>query len=89
MTRRGTTDSTENLQSGALILIKNGLIYSPLYTELLSSLDPSSDYLAITVKIKGTSAVQKNPGKPVLTVKNQDFNNKIRINQKKTGKIPV
>ena len=48
MTRRGTTDSTENLEN---------LTYSPLSTQQLSSLDPSSTYLAITVKIKGTSPI--------------------------------
>ena len=50
MTRRGTTISTGNLEGGVLILVKNGLTYT-----FLSSFDPSSDYLAITVKIKGAS----------------------------------
>ena len=49
MTRRGTTNSTENLGGGVLILFKNGLIYSSLCAQHLSSLDPCSDYLAITV----------------------------------------
>ena len=53
ITRRGTTISTGNLGSGVLILVKNGLTYTSLSTQSLSSLDPSSDYLAITVKIKG------------------------------------
>ena len=48
MTRRGTTDSTENL---------GNLTYSPLSTQHLSSLDPSSTYLAIAVKIKGASPI--------------------------------
>ena len=47
MTRRGTTNSTGNLGGGVLILVKTGLSYTSL-----SSLDPSSDYLAIAVKIK-------------------------------------
>ena len=50
MTRRGTTNSTVNLGGGVLILVKNGLSYTSL-----SSLDPSSDYLAIAVKIKGAA----------------------------------
>ena len=53
MTRRGTTNSTGNLGGGVLILVKNGLTYTSLSTQSLSSLDPSSDYLAIAVKIKG------------------------------------
>ena len=53
--RRGTTDSTGNLGGSVLILVKNGLTYSFLSTQHLSSLDPSSIYLAITVKIKGAS----------------------------------
>ena len=52
MTRRGTTISTGNLGGGVLILVKNGLTYTSL-----SSLDPSFDYLAITVKIKGASPI--------------------------------
>ena len=52
MTKRGTTISTENLGGDVLILVKNGLTYTSL-----SSLDPSSDYLAITVKIKGASPI--------------------------------
>ena len=52
MTRRGTTISTENLGGGVLILVKNSLTYTSLSTQSLSSFDPSSDYLAITVKIK-------------------------------------
>ena len=55
MTRRGTTNSTGNLGSVILILFKNGLTYTSLSTQSLSSLDPSSDYLAIAVKIKGPS----------------------------------
>ena len=57
MTRRGTTDSTGNLGGSILILVKNGLTYFPLSTPLLSSFDPSSDYLAITVKIKEASPI--------------------------------
>ena len=47
MTRRGTTNSTGNLGGGVPILVKNDLSYTSL-----SSLDPSSDYLAIAVKIE-------------------------------------
>ena len=57
MTRRETTISTGNLGGGVLILVKNGLTYISLSTQSLSSLDPSSDYLAITVKIKGASPI--------------------------------
>ena len=57
MTRRGTTNSTENLKGGVLILVKNGLTYTSLSTQYLSSLDPSSDYLAIAVKVKGASPI--------------------------------
>ena len=57
MTRRGTTNSTGNLGSVVLILIKNGLTYTSLSTQSLSSLDPSSDYLAIIVKIKRASPI--------------------------------
>ena len=57
MTRRGTTNSTGNLGGGVLILLKNGLTYTSLSTQSLSSLDPSSDYLAIAVKIKGASSI--------------------------------
>ena len=57
MTKRGTTIFTGNLGSGVLILVKNGLTYTSLSTQSLSSLDPSSDYLAITVKIKGASPI--------------------------------
>ena len=57
MSRRGTTNSTGNLGDGVLILVKNGLIYSPLFTQHLFSLGPCSDYLTITVKIKGASLV--------------------------------
>ena len=57
MTRRGTTICTGNLGGGVLILVKNGLTYSLLFIQSLSSLDPSSDYLAITVKIKGASPI--------------------------------
>ena len=57
MTKRETTVSTGNLGDGVLILVKNGLTYNLLSTQLLSSLDPSSDYLAITVKIKGASPI--------------------------------
>ena len=56
MTRRRTTIFTGNLGGGVLILVKNGLTYTPLFTQLLSSFDPSSDYLATTVKIKGGEA---------------------------------
>ena len=52
MTRRGTTDSTGNLGGGVLILVKNGLTYSPLSTLHFFSLDPRSDYVAITIRIK-------------------------------------
>ena len=55
MTRRGTTISTRNLGGGVLILVKSGLTLTSLSTQSLSSLDPSSDYLSITVKIKGAS----------------------------------
>ena len=51
MTRRGTTVFAANLEGGVLMLVKNGLICTPLSTQLISSIDPSSDYLAITVKI--------------------------------------
>ena len=46
-----------NLGGGVLILIKNGLTYTSLSTQSLSSLGPSSDYLAITVKIKEASPI--------------------------------
>ena len=54
MTRRGTTNSTGNLRDSVLILVKTGLSYISLSTQFLSSLNPSSDYLAIAVKIKGS-----------------------------------
>ena len=57
MTRRGTTNTTGNLGGGVLILVKNGLTYTSLSTQSLSSLDPSSDYLAIAVKVKGASPI--------------------------------
>ena len=57
MTRRGTTISTGNLGGSVLILVENGLTYTSLSTQSLSSLDPSSDYLAVTVKIKGASPI--------------------------------
>ena len=57
MTRRGTTVFTGNLRGGVLILVKNSLTYTSLSTQSLSSLDPNSDYLAITVKIKGASPI--------------------------------
>ena len=57
MTRRGTTNSTENLGGGVLILVKTGLSYTLLSTQSLSSLDPSSEYLAIAVKIKGAPPI--------------------------------
>ena len=57
MTRRETTNFTGNLEGGVLILVKNGLSYTSLSTQSLSSLDPSSDYLAIAVKIKGASPI--------------------------------
>ena len=57
MTRRGTTISTGNLGVGVLILVKNGLTYTSLFTQSLSCLDPSSDSLVITVKIKGALPV--------------------------------
>ena len=57
MTRRGTTNSMGNLGGGVLILVKNGLSYTSLSTQSLSSLDPSSDYLAIAVKIKGAAPI--------------------------------
>ena len=52
MTRRGTTNSTGNLGGGVLILVKNGLSYTSLSTQSLSSLDPSS-----AVKIKGAAPI--------------------------------
>ena len=52
MIKRGTTNSTGNLGGGILILVQNGLTYTSFSTQSLSSLDPSSDYLAIAVKIK-------------------------------------
>ena len=57
MTRRGTTISTGNLGGGVLILVKTGLTYTSLSTQPFFSLDPSSDYLAITVKMKGASPI--------------------------------
>ena len=57
MTRRGTTNSTGNLGGGVLILVKNGLSYTSLSTQSLSSLDPSSDYLAIAVQIKKAAPI--------------------------------
>ena len=57
MTRRGTTNSMENLGGGVLILVKTSLSYTLLSTRSLSSLDPSSDYLAIAVKIKGAPPI--------------------------------
>ena len=57
MTRRGTTNSTEKLGGGVLILVKTGLSYTSLSTQSLSSLDPSSNYLAIAVKIKGAPPI--------------------------------
>ena len=57
MTRRGTTNSTGNLGGGVLILVKNGLSHTSLSTQSLSSLDPSSDYLAIAVKIKEAAPI--------------------------------
>ena len=46
-----------NLGGGVLILVKNGLTYTSLSTQSLSSLDPSSDYLAMAVKVKGASPI--------------------------------
>ena len=57
MTKRGTANSTGNLGGGVLILVKTGLSYTLLSTQSLSSLDPSSDYLAIAVKIKGAPPI--------------------------------
>ena len=57
MTRRGTTISMGNLRGSVLILVKNGLTYTSLSTQSFSSLNPSSDYLAITVKIEGASPI--------------------------------
>ena len=57
MTRRGITISTGNLGGGVLILVRNDLTYTSLSTQSLSSLDPSSNCLAITVKIKGASPI--------------------------------
>ena len=57
MTRRETTNSTGNLGGGVLILVKKGLTYTSLSTQSLSSIDPSSNYLAIAVKIKGASPI--------------------------------
>ena len=39
------------------MLVKNGLTYTSLSTQSLSSFDPSSDYLAIAVKVKGASPI--------------------------------
>ena len=57
MKRRGTTNSMGNLEGGVLILVKNSLTYTSLSTQSLFSPDPSSDYLAITVKVKGASPI--------------------------------
>ena len=57
MTSRETTNFTGNLGGGILILVKNGLTYTSLSTQSFSSLNPSSDYLAITVKIKGAPPI--------------------------------
>ena len=57
MTRRRTTNSTGNLGGSVLILVKNGLSYTLLSTKSFSSLDLSSDYLAIAVKIKGAAPI--------------------------------
>ena len=46
-----------NLGGGVLILVKNVLTYTSLSTKSLSSLHPSSDYLAIAVKVKGASPI--------------------------------
>ena len=47
----------ENLGGGVLILVKTSLSYTLLSTQSLSSLDPSSDYLAIAIKIKGAPPI--------------------------------
>ena len=57
VTRRGTANFTGNLGGGILILVKNGLTYTSFSTQSLSSLDPSSDYLAIAVKVKGAAPI--------------------------------
>ena len=57
MRGRGTTNSTGNLGGGVLILVKKGLTYTSLSTQSLSSIGPSSDYLAIAVKTKGASPI--------------------------------
>ena len=57
MTRRGTTNSMGNLGGGVLILVKNRLTYTSLSTRFLSSLDSSSDYLALAVKVKGAPPI--------------------------------
>ena len=57
MSKRETTNFTENLGGGVLTLIKNDLIYSLLSIQHLSSLNPCSEYLDITVKIKGISPI--------------------------------
>ena len=57
MTKRGTTNSTGSLGGGILILVKSGLTCTLLSTQPLSSLDSSSDYLAIAVKVKGASPI--------------------------------
>ena len=49
-------NSTGNL-GGVLILVKTGLSYTSLSTQSLSSLDPSSDYLAIAVKVKRAAPI--------------------------------
>ena len=73
-TRKGTTISTGNLGGGVLKLVKNALTYTSLYTQSLSSLDPSSDYLAITVKIKGASPIHLfNPYVSPIRSSSSDF----------------
>ena len=55
MTRRGTTNSTENLRCPYTRQKWSNLI--PLSTQHLFSVDSRSDYLAITVKTKGAPPI--------------------------------
>ena len=51
MTRRATTDSMGNLGGGVLVLVENGLTYSPSLHNTFPPLIPAP-ILAITVKVK-------------------------------------
>ena len=57
MARSGPTNPNRALGGGVLILIRNGLSFSKLSTDSLARLDPNSDYLAITVNVKGAPAL--------------------------------